>query len=283
MVPRVVAHGRRRTTDDPPRIGSVAEREYKNEVALTLSDNIDITGTADAADGESGRSDANVLAESSEVLLDNGTHGVDFDPSGSEEWAERESRNQLKRVAGLGELQDITEVEYRKVRLERVVLVGVWSSAVTTQAKAEESLRELAALAQTAGAEVCDGLLQHRSRPDAATYVGSGKAKEIADIVAREEADTIVVDDDLPPSQRRGLEDAAKVKVVDRTAVILDIFAQHATSREGKAQVELAQLEYMLPRLRGWGGSLSRQAGGQAAGQNGGIGSRVGQIGRAHV
>jgi len=277
MVPRVVAHGRRRTTDDPPRIGSVAEREYKNEVALTLSDNIDITGTADAADGESGRSDANVLAESSEVLLDNGTHGVDFDPSGSEEWAERESRNQLKRVAGLGELQDITEVEYRKVRLERVVLVGVWSSAVTTQAKAEESLRELAALAQTAGAEVCDGLLQHRSRPDAATYVGSGKAKEIADIVAREEADTIVVDDDLPPSQRRGLEDAAKVKVVDRTAVILDIFAQHATSREGKAQVELAQLEYMLPRLRGWGGSLSRQAGGQAAGQNGGIGSRSGR------
>ncbi len=145
-----------------------------------------------------------------------------------------EARNELKHVAGLGELQDVTEVEYRKVRLERVVLVGVWSSAVTTQAKAEESLRELAALAETAGAVVCDGLLQHRSKPDAATYVGSGKAKEIADIVAREEADTIIVDDDLPPSQRRALEDAAKVKVVDRTAVILDIFAQHATSREGK-------------------------------------------------
>lgn len=128
-----------------------------------------------------------------------------------------------------------------------MVLVGVWSSAVTTQAKAEESLRELAALAETAGAVVCDGLLQHRSKPDAATYVGSGKAKEIADIVAREEADTIIVDDDLPPSQRRALEDAAKVKVVDRTAVILDIFAQHATSREGKAQVELAQLEYCCP------------------------------------
>ena len=121
---------------------------------------------------------------------------------------------------------------------------------------------------------VCDGLLQHRSKPDAATYVGSGKAKEIAGIVAREEADTIIVDDDLPPSQRRALEDAAKVKVVDRTAVILDIFAQHATSREGKAQVELAQLEYMLPRLRGWGGSLSRQAGGRAAGADAGIGSR---------
>ena len=92
--------------------------------------------------------------------------------------------------------------------------------------------------------------------------------------MAQEDADTIVVDDDLPPSQRRALEDATKVKVVDRTAVILDIFAQHATSREGKAQVELAQLEYMLPRLRGWGGSLSRQAGGRAAGADAGIGSR---------
>ena len=120
---------------------------------------------------------------------------------------------------------------------------------------------------------VCDGLLQHRVKPDAATYVGSGKARELAGIVAQDEADTIIVDDDLPPSQRRALEDATKVKVVDRTAVILDIFAQHATSREGKAQVELAQLEYMLPRLRGWGGSLSRQAGGRAAG-DAGIGSR---------
>ena len=93
--------------------------------------------------------------------------------------------------------------------------------------------------------------------------------RELADIVAVNEADTIVVDDDLPPSQRRALEDATKVKVVDRTAVILDIFAQHATSREGKAQVELAQLEYMLPRLRGWGGSLSRQAGGSAVSRRG--------------
>ena len=194
--------------------------------------------------------------------------------AGSLEWEERESRNQLKHVAGLGELQDVTEVEYRKVRLERVVLVGVWSSLETTQSAAEESLRELAALADTAGAQVVDGVLQHRLKPDAATYLGSGKAKQLAAIVAEHDADTIIVDADLPPSQRRGLEDVTKVKVVDRTAVILDIFAQHATSREGKAQVELAQLEYMLPRLRGWGGSLSRQAGGQAAGQNGGIGSR---------
>ena len=201
-----------------------------------------------------------VLADQSDVLLDENGDGH-VGQRDAEEWEERESRNQLKHVAGLGELQDVTEVEYRKVRLERVVLVGVWSSMT-------------AALAETAGAVVCDGLLQHRYKPDSATYVGSGKARELADIVAVNEADTIVVDDDLPPSQRRALEDVTKVKVVDRTAVILDIFAQHATSREGKAQVELAQLEYMLPRLRGWGGSLSRQAGGRAAGANAGIGSR---------
>ena len=229
---------------------------------------------AETTRGEHSDERRDVLSEQSEVLLDDTQRGAGFAADSDELWEEREGRNALRHVVGLGEMQDVTEVEYRKVRLERVVLVGVWSSAVTTQAQAEESLRELAALAETAGAEVCDGLLQHRYRPDAATYVGSGKAKESAGIVAREEADTIIVDDDLPPSQRRALEDATKVKVVDRTAVILDIFAQHATSREGKAQVELAQLQYMLPRLRGWGASLSRQAGGRAAGADGGIGSR---------
>ncbi|WP_018142689.1 GTPase HflX [Alloscardovia criceti] len=221
---------------------------------------------------------SHVLDAHSDVLLDEHVGEVAEQEvqglAGEQEWEEREGRNKLRRVEGLGELQDITEVEYRKVRLERVVLVGVWSSQETTLAQAEESLRELAALARTAGAEVMDGVLQHRSRPDKATYIGSGKAKEVAGIVAATEADTIIVDADLPPSQRRALEDVTKVHVVDRTAVILDIFAQHATSREGKAQVELAQMEYMLPRLRGWGGSLSRQAGGQAAGQAGGIGSR---------
>lgn len=218
------------------------------------------------------------LDEHSDVLLDK--HAGEEaarevqDIIGEQTWEEREGRNKLRHVEGLGELHDITEVEYRKVRLERVVLVGVWSSRETTLNQAEESLRELAALARTAGAEVMDGVLQHRLRPDKATYIGSGKANEVAGIVAATQSDTIIVDADLPPSQRRALEDVTKVHVVDRTAVILDIFAQHATSREGKAQVELAQMEYMLPRLRGWGGSLSRQAGGQAAGQNGGIGSR---------
>jgi GTP-binding protein HflX len=118
-----------------------------------------------------------------------------------------------------------------------------------------------------------DGLLQRRSYPDPATYLGKGKAEELRALVVTSGADTVIADTELAPSQRRNLEDVVKVKVVDRTAVILDIFAQHAKSREGKAQVELAQLEYLLPRLRGWGESMSRQAGGQAAGGVG-MGSR---------
>ncbi|WP_250708158.1 GTPase HflX, partial [Actinomyces sp. 217892] len=134
-------------------------------------------------------------------------------------------------------------------------------------------LAELAALAETAGSEVMDALIQKRDHPDPATYLGSGKAQELAEMVAAAGADTVIVDGELAPSQRRALEDVVKVKVVDRTAVILDIFAQHAKSREGKAQVELAQLEYLLPRLRGWGESMSRQAGGRVA-AGAGIGSR---------
>src|ERR1700728_1804939 len=183
-----------------------------------------------------------------------------------------EDRHALRRVAGLStELTDISEVEYRALRLERVVLIGVWAEG--SLASAENSLKELSALAETAGSEVLDGLIQRRSRVDAATYVGSGKARELADIVAAGGADTVICDGELSPSQLRRLESLVKVKVVDRTALILDIFAQHARSREGKAQVELAQLQYMLPRLRGWAESLSRQAGGRVAG-GGGIGTR---------
>ena len=201
---------------------------------------------------------------------------------------EREARAARRRVAGLStELEDVSEVEYRQVRLEKVVLVGLelprphgpatgapgGSGQVRDTQDANTSLRELAALAQTAGSEVLDALIQKRDHPDPATYLGSGKARELADVVAAAGADTVIVDGELAPSQRRALEDVVGVKVVDRTALILDIFAQHAKSREGKAQVELAQLEYLLPRLRGWGESMSRQAGGRvAAGQ--GIGSR---------
>lgn len=183
-----------------------------------------------------------------------------------------EERTALRRVAGLStELEDISEVEYRQLRLEKVLLIGLWGEQ--TLQEAENSLRELAALAETAGSEVLDGLLQRRAHPDPATYLGKGKAQELRQMVAATGADTVIADTELAPSQRRALEDVVKVKVIDRTAVILDIFAQHAKSREGKAQVELAQLEYLLPRLRGWGESMSRQAGGQAAGGVG-MGSR---------
>jgi GTPase len=185
---------------------------------------------------------------------------------------ELEARRGLRRVAGITtELEDGSEFEYRRLRLERVVLIGVWTSG--TLAEAETSLQELKALAETAGSQVLEGLVQRRDTPDAATFVGSGKAKELRDIVTATGADTVVCDGELTPGQLRQLEDIVKVKVIDRTALILDIFAQHARSREGKAQVELAQMEYMLPRLRGWGESLSRQAGGRVAG-GGGIGTR---------
>ncbi len=186
--------------------------------------------------------------------------------------SEREDRSALRRVAGLStELEDITDVEYRQLRLEKVILIGLWGE--NTLLDAENSLRELAALAETAGATVLDGLLQRRAHPDPATYLGKGKAQELKQLVAAAGADTVIADTELAPSQRRALEDVVNAKVIDRTAVILDIFAQHAKSREGKAQVELAQLEYLLPRLRGWGESMSRQAGGQAAGGVG-MGSR---------
>jgi GTP-binding protein HflX len=191
------------------------------------------------------------------------SHEIDTERDGDQ--FDRSERAALRRVVGLStELEDVTEVEYRQLRLERVVLVGVWTSG--TAQDAENSLAELAALAETAGALVLDGVIQRRDKPDPATYIGSGKAQELRDIVLETGADTVVCDGELSPGQLIQLEDVVKVKVVDRTALILDIFAQHAKSREGKAQVALAQMQYMLPRLRGWGQSLSRQMGGGGSG-----------------
>lgn len=179
-----------------------------------------------------------------------------------------QDRQALRRVQGLStELIDISEAEYRRLQLERVILVGVWTTG--TAQDAENSMAELASLAETAGSQVLDALIQRRDKADAATFIGSGKVAELKGIVKSSGADTVICDGELSPSQLKNLEDRVKVKVVDRTALILDIFAQHAKSREGKAQVELAQMSYLLPRLRGWGQSLSRQAGG-----TGGIGSR---------
>jgi GTP-binding protein HflX len=190
--------------------------------------------------------------------------------TGDYELAERAA---LRRVAGLStELEDVTEVEYRQLRLERVVLVGVWTDG--TVADSDASMAELARLAETAGSEVLEAVVQRRDKPDAATYIGSGKVSELRDVVQATGADTVICDGELSPGQLRQLEERLKVKVIDRTALILDIFAQHARSKEGKAQVELAQLQYLMPRLRGWGETLSRQAGGRAGGGNGGVGLR---------
>ena len=201
-----------------------------------------------------------LLAESARVA-------AEFDAAETklEDWesnqADLQDRQALRRVAGLStELEDISDAEYRQLRLEKVVLVGVWTEGSAQDA--ENSLKELAALAETAGSEVMDGLIQRRDKPDPATYIGSGKVMELRQAVINTGADTVVCDGELSPAQLRNLEGKAKVKVIDRTALILDIFAQHAKSREGKAQVELAQMTYLLPRLRGWGDSLSRQAGG---------------------
>ncbi len=196
-----------------------------------------------------------------------------MDPSAGEQ--DLADRSALRRVAGLStELTDVTEVEYRKLQLERVVLVGVWAgSGAQNAAAADASMTELARLAETAGSLVLDAVVQRRSHPDAATYIGSGKVTELLEIVSRTGADTVICDGELSPGQLRNLEERLKVKVVDRTALILDIFAQHARSREGKAQVELAQLNYLVPRLRGWGAALSRQRGGRVA-AGAGIGSR---------
>src|SRR5690625_1229188 len=186
---------------------------------------------------------------------------------------ERAERQSLRRVAGLStELQDVTEVEYRSLRLERVVLIGVWTSG--SQRDADNSVTELASLAETSGSAVLEVLVQRRQRPDPATYIGSGKVTEVREVVEASGADTVISNGELSSAQLRNLEERVGVKVVDRTMLILDIFAQHAQSREGRAQVELAQLDYLSQRLRGWGSSLSRQAGGRGGGAGGGVGTR---------
>ena len=152
-------------------------------------------------------------------------------------------------------------------RRETVVLVGVVIPPVSVD-EAEASLEELAALADTAGADEAERVLQRRQEPDPATFVGKGKAEELRDLSNTVDADTVIFDDELSPAQSRNLEKILGRTAIDRTALILDIFAQHAFTPAGKAQVELAMLRYRLPRLRGKGKGLSQQAGG--------IGTRMG-------
>jgi GTP-binding protein HflX len=148
----------------------------------------------------------------------------------------------------------------RSIR-ERIVLVGV-TFPHTTVADTEAGLDELALLVDTAGADVAGRVQQRRTTPDPATYLGRGKAEELRELCLAVDADTVVFDDDLSPAQQRNLEQILGRTAIDRTAVILDIFAQNARSPEGRAQVELALLRYRLPRLRGRGRTFSQQAGG---------------------
>ena len=158
---------------------------------------------------------------------------------------------------------------------EKAVLVGVGRGLDETD------LDELAALADSAGAEPVARILQTRQDPNPATFVGKGKLEEIHREVHRTGAQAVILDDELSPGQLRNLEEKLKVKVIDRTALILDIFALHARSREGKAQVELAQLSYLLPRLRGWGEAMSRMGGG--IGTRRGPGETKLEIDRQHI
>src|SRR3954466_2534645 len=142
--------------------------------------------------------------------------------------------------------------------LERGLALAVLAQGVDP----DDELGELEELARTAGVEPVARMVQHRERPDPRSYVGKGKLEELKEAYAAAEAEVLLVDDELDPTQQRTLEDALKARVVDRTQLILDIFAQHARSSEGKLQVELAQLEYNLPRMRGMWQHLERLGGG---------------------
>ncbi len=174
---------------------------------------------------------------------------------------------------GFGEFGGETGGLIERTFRERIVLVGVATDGRSTDA-VDAELDELALLVDTAGADPLDRMIQRRDRPDPATYLGKGKVAELRALADAVDCDTVVFDDDLSPAQQFNLEKALGRTALDRTAVILDIFAQNAHSTEGKAQVELAQLRYLQPRLRGKGKQLSQQAGGMSAG-----GARVGTRG----
>jgi GTP-binding protein HflX len=165
------------------------------------------------------------------------------------------------------------DVEYQDYIVEQVVLVKVYNRYFKDLAIAEYELSELKSLCETAGAIPLAALIVQRSEIDKTYYIGKGKLEELKNICETKKADTVVFDNELAPSQRRAIEDELQIKVIDRVQLILDIFALHAKSNDGKLQVQLAQYEYLLPRLRGWGMALTRQGGGQTgAGQ--GMGSR---------
>ncbi len=175
--------------------------------------------------------------------------------------AEADGRPPETHRGGFGDLGGASGGLIERTFRERIVLVGVAVGPVD-QEESERSLDELAQLVDTAGADEAGRVLQRRRAIEPATFIGKGKAEEVRDLAEDTDADTVVFDDELSPAQQFNLERLLGRTALDRTAVILDIFAQNAHSQEGKAQVELAQLRYRLPRLRGRGNSLSQQGGG---------------------
>lgn len=160
--------------------------------------------------------------------------------------------------------------------MERAYLVAVDQDESENVWSVEDSLNELGTLARTAGAQVVGSMIQRLRHPDPATYIGKGRAQELSELEKTTGFDLVIFDDELAPAQQRNLEKLLHARVLDRTALILDIFAQHAHTREGRLQVELAQLEYRLPRLSGYGVDLSRQAGGSRSAGPGGAGGAIG-------
>lgn len=163
-----------------------------------------------------------------------------------------------------------------RARPERAYLAAVDQDESESVWSVEDSLSELGALARTAGAQVVGSMVQRLRHPDVATYLGKGRAQELSDLEKSVGFELVIFDDELSPSQQRNLEKLLNARVLDRTALILDIFAQHAHSREGRLQVELAQLEYRLPRLTGHSSELSRQSGGSRSAGPGGAGGAIG-------
>jgi GTP-binding protein HflX len=159
---------------------------------------------------------------------------------------------------------------------ERAYLVAIESDEQDSMWGTEDSMNELGTLALTAGATVVGTMVQRLPHPDAATYVGKGRAQELCDLEKQLGFELVIFDDELTPTQQHNLEKMLSARIVDRTALILDIFAQHARTREGRLQVELAQLEYRLPRLASSGHSFSRQAGGSRSAGAAGVGGAIG-------
>jgi GTP-binding protein HflX len=201
-----------------------------------------------------------------------------FDEAFDDDFSDLVTDDTESHRGALGDYGTTTGSLIERTFRERIIVVGVTLGGGDPE-RTESDLDELGQLVDTAGADVVGRILQRRSKPDPATYVGKGKVQELKELSEALDCDTVVFDEDLSPAQQRNLEAQLGRTALDRTAVILDIFAQNASSVEGKAQVELAQLRYLQPRLRGKGKSLSQQAGGMSAGGGAGGGARVGTRG----